>query len=290
MDEPSPPIPPNDPSEALAEQPAHLRPTGLSAVELGAKRGIGPMSPLADEVWHGQAMPCVSCGQLVRRTAQVCDWCGQDLSEKMLAVMRAHSGPWYVLEHVRPFPGVTLDRLVLQIKRGALTRTTVVRGPTTAHQWRFAAETPALSKYLGCCWACQGEVTAGDSRCGACGADLGAMPAADPPDQRSATTAEGTDELAQLTAALPVQPTVGAGGAMPQTGVARPARRPAAAWIAGLFLIVTLAAVLVLVRVRSAATEAGPVKKPSPPIVKPIPPPLDVDDGPAAPSPSDAAP
>jgi hypothetical protein len=86
----------------------------------------------------------------------------------MLWTMQKHSGPWYVLEHVRPFPGVKIERLIRQIQRGVLTATTIVRGPTTFGQWRYAAETPGLSKYLGLCWRCQAAVTEEDTICRAC--------------------------------------------------------------------------------------------------------------------------
>ena len=146
--------------------------TRLSAVEIGAKRGIGPMSPLGERVWHGESRPCVSCGELVRRTAARCDQCGQLLSGEMIYRMRQYSGPWYVLEHVRPFPGVSKDRLLLQIERKVLTATTIVRGPTTHHQWRYAGETPGLSKYLGLCWACQAPVHSDGSVCPVCRKNL----------------------------------------------------------------------------------------------------------------------
>ena len=144
----------------------------LNAVELGARRGIGPLSVHAKLVWHGESRPCVSCGQLVRRTASQCDQCGQVLSGEMIQRMRRHSGPWYVLEHIRPFPGVSKDRLILQIRRGVLTPTTIIRGPATHHQWRFAAETPGFSKYLGVCWACQATVCEDDTACPVCRKNL----------------------------------------------------------------------------------------------------------------------
>ena len=103
-----------------------------SALEIAARRGIGPLSPQGTQVWHGFAEPCVSCGQLVKRGASECDQCGQDLSPAMLEKMRIHAGPWYVLEHVRPFPGVSLERIIRQIRRGLITGTSIVRGPGTA--------------------------------------------------------------------------------------------------------------------------------------------------------------
>ena len=89
--------------------------------------------------------------------------------------MRGFAGPWYVLEHVRLFPGVTCERLVRQIRRGVLARMTIVRGPSTDHQWRFAGETPGLCKYLVVCWSCQARATIQQSRCPACGVDLGEL-------------------------------------------------------------------------------------------------------------------
>ncbi len=150
-------------------------PRGTSAVEIGARRGFGPLSALAREVWHGDSRPCASCGQLVRREASTCDACGEDLSEGMLSKMRAHAGPWFVLEHIRPFPGVTCERLVRQIRRGVLTRFTIVQGPMTDHQWRYAGDTPGLCKYLGICWNCYKPANLEKVKCPACGVDLGEL-------------------------------------------------------------------------------------------------------------------
>ena len=150
-------------------------PPGNSAVEIAARKGFGPLSALANQAWHGDARPCVSCGELVRRGAMRCESCGEQLSSEMLERLRAHAGPWYVLEHVRPFPGVTCERLVRQIRRGVLTRMTIVRGPTTDHQWRFAGETPGLCQHLGVCWNCQGGVSMERDTCPACGVELGEL-------------------------------------------------------------------------------------------------------------------
>lgn len=150
-------------------------PPGNSAVEIAARKGFGPLSPLVEASWHGDSRPCPSCGQLVRRSANLCPSCGEDLSDNMAERMRAFAGPWYVLDHVRPFPGVTYERFVRQIRRGVLTETTVVRGPTTDHQWRFAAEVPGLSKHLGVCWKCQGRVIPREMTCSSCGVDLGEL-------------------------------------------------------------------------------------------------------------------
>lgn len=143
-------------------------PPGDHPLEVAARRGFGPLSNAIQDAWHGHATPCVSCGQLVYREDPECEHCGQDLTEEMLEKMRAHAGPWYVLEHVRPFPGVSLERIVRQIKRGVLTQTSIVRGPATQHQWRFAVETPGLCRYFNRCWHCHEEIAPEQRYCPAC--------------------------------------------------------------------------------------------------------------------------
>ncbi len=156
--------PPSDAGEPL--------PPGDHPLEIAARRGFGPMSRLGRITWHGQASPCVSCGQLVLRGQLGCDQCGQDLSDLMLARMREHAGPWYVFEHVRPFPGISIQRILRLIRRGLITETSIVRGPATDHQWRFAGETPGLCRYFGRCWQCSQLVTLNDRRCPQCAVDL----------------------------------------------------------------------------------------------------------------------
>ncbi len=147
-------------------------PPGQHAVEIAARAGFGPLSPRAKKVWHGDAVPCVSCGQLCRREEILCEHCGQDLSEEMIEKMRTHSGPWFVLEHVRPFPGVSLERIVRQIRRGLVSETSIIRGPASDYQWRFAVETPGLCRYFGRCWHCHQQVSLSDTYCQHCLSNL----------------------------------------------------------------------------------------------------------------------
>lgn len=143
-------------------------PPGNHPNEIAARAGFGPLSTRAQEVWHGESVPCVSCGQLVRRGERECDYCGQDLSPDMIDRMRAHAGPWYVLEHVRPFPGVSIERIIRQIRRGVLTETSIIRGPATDHQWRFAVETPGICRMFGRCWSCHAPIQHSDVKCPVC--------------------------------------------------------------------------------------------------------------------------
>jgi hypothetical protein len=164
VDQPSAPTAPDEQADLDLDD----LPPGDHALEVAARKGFGPLSPIVKRVWHGDATPCVTCGQLVRRGDDRCDHCGQDLSEEMVEKMRAHAGPWYVLEHLRPFPGVALDRIVRQIRRGLITETSIVRGPSTDYQWRFAVETPGLCRYFGKCWHCHHAVKPSDTYCQSC--------------------------------------------------------------------------------------------------------------------------
>lgn len=143
-------------------------PPGDHPLEVAARQGFGPLSAKAQSVWHGQAMPCVTCGALVHREDLACEHCEQDLSEEMIAKMRQHAGPWYVLEHVRPFPGVSLELIIRQIQRGLITETSIIRGPATDYQWRFAVETPGLCRYFLRCWKCHESVTPTAAYCENC--------------------------------------------------------------------------------------------------------------------------
>ncbi len=140
---------------------------------VAARAGFGPLSLLSKEAWHGDSTPCSSCGQLNPRSATLCGSCHQDLSQPMLQKMAENSGPWFVYDNLRPIPGISLERVLLQIKRGLINRTTIIRGPTTYYQWRFATETPLVARHLGRCWNCQEKLIRTDERyCPKCKAVL----------------------------------------------------------------------------------------------------------------------
>ncbi len=171
----------------------------------------------------------------------------------MIQKMRAHAGPWYVLEHVRPFPGVTCERFIRQVRRGVLTRSTIVRGPTTDHQWRFAGETPGLSKYLGLCWSCQAAAGENQARCPACGVDLGAL-SDDPVDpaqfatRAPSTTADSAALRALAEAATSIPKSTDPVEDDSRIGVVK------VWWIIAAMLIVVMAVLFAVVKVRDADT------------------------------------
>lgn len=166
----SQPINPLTPLTNDSSQPINVEgePFGNHPTEIAARDGFGPLSTLSKEIWHGQSIPCVTCGQLVRRGHEACEHCGQNLSPEMLEKMRAHAGPWYVLEHLRPFPGISLDLVIRQIRRGLITETSIIRGPYTDFQWRYAVETPGICRYFNRCWSCHAEVNPVDTYCPKC--------------------------------------------------------------------------------------------------------------------------
>ena len=250
--------PPTEPSAT-----SFAPPPGNHPLEIAARSGIGPLSPQGATVWHGNARPCVSCGQIVPRGTTQCPHCEQDLSEAMLARMRSHAGPWFVFEHVRPFPGVSLERIVRQIHRGVLTETSIVRGPATDYQWRFAVETPGLCRYFGRCWNCHEKVSPSDTLCPTCRSALSqvlsvARPLADAPSERRAPAEApaAAAPLAELTAAL------GAGtvprAETPWEGPPRVAGISATWIVAGLMILVVVALMLVTRTRNSAAFAPSP--------------------------------
>lgn len=234
-------------------------PPGDHPLEVAARRGIGPLSAKAQAIWHGDAKPCVSCGLIVLRDQRECDHCGQDLGDEMIEKMRAHAGPWYVFEHLRPFPGVSLERIIRQIRRGVLTETSIVRGPSTDFQWRFAVETPGLCRYFSKCWKCQGTVSASDAYCPSCLAYLShdtPVPAqsASPPagDSATADAPHPTAELQELSAAVhgPLVPKrESVWDDPPRIGPFR------AIWVAVAVIALAIAALLWFTRVPSPSTQ-----------------------------------
>ncbi|MCA9297036.1 MAG: hypothetical protein KC983_10975, partial [Phycisphaerales bacterium] len=114
----------------------------------------------------------------------ICPYCGETQSEserctscgglfEPLSRQATHNamGPWYIRDVGQPFrPGCSHDTLMMLVDRGVVTRTTVVRGPTTRQFWTVARRVPGLAHRLGYCHACDARVDAGDESCHACGA------------------------------------------------------------------------------------------------------------------------
>lgn len=260
-------------TDSTNPQPADFdMPLGNHALEVAARAGIGPLSLLGRNVWHGDAKPCVSCGQLVRRGTKECDHCEQDLRQEMVEKMRIHAGPWYVLEHVRPFPGVSLERIIRQVRRGLITDSSIVRGPATDHQWRFAVETPGLCRFFGKCWDCLREVAPTQTYCPHCHSFLMfehakpastepsanasvALPIAQEPVEATGPRLHSSGELAELSAAvneadLPVQEPLW--DDPPRVAGIR------ATWVVLTVLVIVIASLVVLTQSRNEQVRSAP--------------------------------
>ena len=261
------PVEPPTATDSVKPQPTDLdMPPGDHALEVAARAGIGPLSPLGRDVWHGESRPCVSCGQLVRRGTKECDHCEQDLRDEMVEKMRVHAGPWYVLEHVRPFPGVSLERIIRQVRRGLITETSIVRGPATEHQWRFAVETPGLCLFFGKCWDCQREVAPTQTNCPHCLSHLNfeqpkpapvsvAIPMTPEPMETTEPRLHSSGELAELRAAvsqadLPLQEPLW--DDPPRVAGIR------ATWVVLTVLVIVIASLVVLTQSRSEQVRSAP--------------------------------
>jgi hypothetical protein len=73
----------------------------------------------------------------------------------MRQATKARIGPWYVLQTRNPAaPGMKLATLQALVRKGLVTPTSIVRGPTTHQLWKTAARVKGLSRELGRCYGC----------------------------------------------------------------------------------------------------------------------------------------
>jgi hypothetical protein len=82
---------------------------------------------------------------------------------------KARIGPWHVRQMRNPWaPGMRWETLLALIKRGQVTKDSVVRGPTTHQLWKRASEVKGLSREFGVCYSCGGEIDAQANLCSHC--------------------------------------------------------------------------------------------------------------------------
>jgi len=195
----------------------------------------------------------------------------------MVEKMRIHAGPWYVHEHVRPFPGVSLERIIRQVRRGLITETSIVRGPTTDHQWRFAVETPGLCRYFAKCWKCQRDVAPAQNNCPHCHSRLNFEQPSPPPAQ-PAVPASVAEPISQI-ASEDTGPPLHSSGELAELSAAiceadLPTQEPLwddpprvagvrATWIVLTVLVIVIAALVVLTQSRSERARPAPTAPPA---------------------------
>ncbi len=129
-------------------------------------------------VFKGPEAPCVYCGQVIERGADRCPHCRTSYSFAVRKASREVVGDWFYLDPRNPSGrGVTFETLIKMIEKGRIRPDSVVRGPTTHHDWMYAAEAPRLAKYLGLCPHCFAKAKPEDTYCTECQLNMNERPA-----------------------------------------------------------------------------------------------------------------
>lgn len=82
---------------------------------------------------------------------------------------KARIGPWHVRQVRNPWaPGMRFETLLALVKRGQVTKDSIVRGPTSHQLWKRASEIKGLSREFGVCYSCGGEIDAQANLCPSC--------------------------------------------------------------------------------------------------------------------------
>ncbi|MCC6971270.1 MAG: hypothetical protein IT434_13730 [Phycisphaerales bacterium] len=126
-----------------------------------------PGSPVKSEP---AAALCPYCGSITPTGAR-CSQCRGLLDPLSRQATTNTMGPWFIRDEAQPFrPGCSYHTLVSLVQRGKVTRTTIIRGPSTRQFWMFAGKVPGVAHLLGVCHSCQEESHADDFACNNCGA------------------------------------------------------------------------------------------------------------------------
>jgi hypothetical protein len=117
-----------------------------------------------------QRVLCPYCGE-VSTDARRCDLCRGFFDPLSRQATQNAMGPWFIRDDDSPFrPGCSIETLRDLIRRGKVTRDTIIRGPGTKQFWNFAGRTPSIANLLGLCHNCRAASKPDDYSCKACGA------------------------------------------------------------------------------------------------------------------------
>jgi RNA polymerase subunit RPABC4/transcription elongation factor Spt4 len=117
---------------------------------------------------------CPYCGR-VSVHAKRCPYCGGYFDPLSRQATQNAMGPWFIRDEAHPFrPGCSFETIKDMVRRGRITPTTLVRGPTTRQFWNLAGRTPSVANLMGLCHNCRREVNPDDASCRACGASFAA--------------------------------------------------------------------------------------------------------------------
>ncbi|MFM9957714.1 MAG: hypothetical protein ACKVZJ_06540 [Phycisphaerales bacterium] len=160
---------PNSPAEPPAENPGET-PDPMTPDTSAAAQ---PVAGHAAQVPHaGPRVLCPYCGLIQPVTAR-CNGCKGLLDQESRQATQNAMGPWQVRNPASPFhPGCSYPTLRELVRRGKVTRETIVRGPTTGQFWSMAANTPGVAVLLGECHACHQPARAEEYLCRHCGVVL----------------------------------------------------------------------------------------------------------------------
>src|ERR1043165_9344829 len=114
---------------------------------------------------------CPYCGTVSAGDPKRCERCAGFFDPLSRQATQNAMGPWFIRDPASPFrPGCSFETLREQIRRGRITKETILRGPSTRQYWNFASRTPGIANLLGVCHNCHVAVRPDDFSCAACGA------------------------------------------------------------------------------------------------------------------------
>lgn len=117
-----------------------------------------------------QRVLCPYCGE-VSTDPRRCDVCRGHFDPLSRQATQNAMGPWFIRDESSPFrPGCSIETLRDLIRRGKVTRDTIIRGPGTKQFWNFAGRTPSIANLLGLCHNCRAAAKPDDYSCRSCGA------------------------------------------------------------------------------------------------------------------------
>ncbi|MBX3375616.1 MAG: hypothetical protein KF678_01270 [Phycisphaeraceae bacterium] len=132
--------------------------------------------PAVPTVPAHQRVLCPYCGE-VSADPRRCDVCRGHFDPLSRQASQNAMGPWFIRDDSNPWrPGCSIETLRELIRRGKVTRDTVIRGPGTKQFWNFAGRTPSVANLLGLCHNCRAAVKPDDYSCKACGAHFSPDP------------------------------------------------------------------------------------------------------------------
>ncbi|MGD9692299.1 MAG: hypothetical protein AB7G17_12755 [Phycisphaerales bacterium] len=115
---------------------------------------------------------CPYCGES-QPTADECRSCRGLFEPLSRQATQNAMGPWRIRDEAAPFrPPCSYATLLVLIKKGKITRESVISGPTTRQFWARADETPGISHLFHVCHSCRAAAHPTDAICIDCGASF----------------------------------------------------------------------------------------------------------------------